>query len=147
MPPQNPGVYKVASDGRLTIARGFVPSWLKSDDSQSYCVPLHWKREISIPQGHDLEAWVVWNPAIQSSDWITDPKILLPGVQDDPQNYSRRSLMFQVRFDDKDRLCCAGLFSNLSNIAGRIVWVAQENDSLSIWTNFAFQATHGQTRD
>ena len=89
----------------------------------------------------------MWNSAVDSSEWIVNPSSLLTEKLTDPGNYSRRLLMYPVRFDEKDRLSCVSLFSSLANIGGRLVWVAPEDDSFSIWTNFAFQATHGVKRD
>jgi len=143
MSPGNPGASTVDSEGRIKIARGMIPSWLHGDAS-SYCVPLRWRREAEIPQGHELEAWIVWNAAIGGASWVLDPERLLASTLEDPSEFSMRSLMFDVRIDSKDRLCCAGLFASLAKVAGRVVWIAPEMGSVSIWSNFAFQATFGQ---
>src|SRR5262249_18371628 len=120
--------------------------WLRGE-STSYLVPLSWQREVSIPEGHELEAWIAWNTALETSLWLVHPDSLLSADLSDPREYSLRSLMFEARVDTKDRLCCAGLLTSLAKIAGRLVWVAPESDSISIWSNFAFQASHGSQRD
>src|ERR1700676_3242182 len=102
-----------------------APTWLQQpEEKPSYCEPLHWKRHIDIPIGHHLEAWIVWSAAISGASWTIDPARLLSAALDDPRDYALRSLMFPIRLDSKDRLCCAGLFASLVKIAGRVLWVA-----------------------
>lgn len=147
MSPGSPAVFSIDVDGRLKIPRALVPKWLRGEKPIAYLVPLRWKRDTQIPQGHELEAWIAWNPAIDVSGWRVSPESLLSADISDSREQSLRSIMYEARVDDKDRLCCAGLLASLAKIAGPLVWVAPECDSLSIWTNFAFQASHGSQRD
>jgi hypothetical protein len=144
--PENPAAGAIDSEGRIRVGRARVPPWILGD-SPSYLVPLLWRRELDIPQGHELEAWTVWNEAISDSSWVVSPRKLLVTDSNDPGDYQLRSLIFEVRYDTKERLCCAGLFASLAKVAGRVVWVAPEKDSVSIWSNFAFQATQGRRQD
>jgi hypothetical protein len=145
MSPENPGAATIDTDGRIKVGRGMIPGWLHGD-SQSYCVPLLWKRDIGIPQGHELEAWIVWNAEMTATGWKTEPQQLMTSDLKDADEYALRTLMFPVKYDSKDRLCCAGLFNSLAKVVGRTVWVAPEMGSLSIWSNFAFQAVNGSLR-
>jgi hypothetical protein len=141
--PENPTIHTIDVDGRIKIARGSIPQWMIGE-TVCYCVPLYWRRAVDLPVGHELEAWLVWNAALESEDWLIKPKNLLLSVSADPGEQTLRSLMFEVRCDSRDRLSCAGLFSSIAKIAGRYVWIAPGEDTISIWSNFAFQAQHGR---
>src|SRR3984957_11128077 len=149
MSPENPGTFTIDFDGRLKVSKPFVPMWLQHQaEPPSFCVPLGWKRETNIPTGHALEAWIVWNVAISSVSWIINPERVMAGIDsDDPRENALRSLMFHIRFDSKDRLCCPGLFSSLAKLTGRVIWVAQEQETFSIWSDFAFQSSYAPTRE
>lgn len=139
MPPQNPTTYTVES-GRIQLKKSTAPAWLEIDAEGSFCIPLIWFRAVSLPPGHELEAFLLWSPAMDSSGWPMDM-----GAEQLPKQAVLQSLMYPARLDNKFRLCCA-LFSSLTDIGqgGRSLWVAHEHGSLSIWSNFAFQYVHGR---
>jgi hypothetical protein len=150
MVPENPGIYTIDEvDGRIRIPKGSLPKSLSkaTRDGELFLVPIGWKRPVTLSEGHQLEAWYLWDARIQEGEWRIDPKSLVnssAGVEEEESDYYSRSLIYPAKFDSRSRLACVNLFSALADIAGRKVWVAPEPNSISVWTNFAFQTWYGR---
>jgi hypothetical protein len=148
MSPENPGIYTIDEvDGRIRIPKGSLPKSLShtTRDGELFLVPIGWKRRVTLSEGHELEAWYLWDSRIQEGEWRIDPRNMLNNnVDENDSDLHFRSLMYPAKFDSNSRLACVNLFSAVAEIAGRKVWVAPESNSISIWTNFAFQFWYGR---
>lgn len=60
MRPENPELVtpEAANGHRVTVPQRMVPSWFGLAGSVRL-VPLLWKRDLALPDGHQLEAWFV----------------------------------------------------------------------------------------
>jgi hypothetical protein len=146
--PIHPKTYKITDECRLTIGEPFLPSWIDatSGPQSVYCVPLMWARRYQLPDGHQLEAWYIWNGEEESDDWRVAPKTILAGATDSSTRHHQAPLIYEATIelsDRKYRLACTGLLSSLREIGHQRMWVTAEGVSFSIWTDFAFQSWHG----
>jgi hypothetical protein len=147
MPPQNPAVYRPDKNGRLVLNRQIFANWLyePTDEVELFCVPIVWKYPGTLPIGHELEGWIVWEPKAAEGEWVIDPQEVLGGAAGGNRNFHLQSLMYPARLDAKNRLGCAGLFNALFVVAGaEWLWVAPEKESISVWTNLAYQQTYAR---
>lgn len=147
MRPTNPIAYTVA-DGRITVGKELLPSWFgrQGKEPTLFCVPLSWSRRLTLPSGHELGAWYLWNASEAGGDWAVDPQRVLTGAFESDVTHYLQSLIYEaslVATERKHRLNCAGLFDALITRGDRFVWVAPEPNSISIWTDFAFQSWYG----
>ncbi len=144
MSPQNPAIYQIDNNGRLLLNRQLFANWLyePTDEVQLFCVPIIWKYPEALPIGHELEGWMIWEPKASQGEWIIDPQEVLG---EEANKFRLRSLMYRAKLDTKNRLSCAGLFNALFTMTGaKWLWVAPEPESISIWSNLAFQYTYGR---
>ncbi len=130
--------------GRIQLSRSLIPDWLSAANEARdvYCVPLARRTPLGLPMGRELEAWYLWSAASKGVDWLIDPVGVLAGTEQ--PNFPLRSLMYPARLDGKSRLCCPDLFNAISAMSERTLWIAPDPQSVTIWTNFAFQAWYGR---
>jgi hypothetical protein len=136
---------KSASDGRVTLDKDLLQQWMDPDVG-FYLVPLNWKRRISLPNGHELEAWYAWRGPSDLDDWIIDPKQLSLTSTAAPDFYLRQ-LIFDAKIDTdtrSSRLSCPGLLKGLGERSDSYVWLSAEPGSIAVWTDFAFQTWFGR---
>ena len=136
--------FKSASDGRITLDKDRLPSWMQPG-KPFFLVPLIWKRALSLPAGHELEAWYAWRGPAHSEDWITTPVDISSGSAASIDFYLSQ-LIYEAKIDvdtRSSRLSCPGLLKALGFRSDSYVWLATEPDSVSIWTDFAFQTWFG----
>lgn len=146
MSPLNPSRYKLDDEDRLLLPRSSLPDWFQSagPDINLSCVPINWRRAAQLPPGRELEAWCVWADAA-SDDWTINPGAVLRRTGESAESAAIRSLIFPARYDSKGRLSCAGVLGYLAEKnGGRRLWVAPEVDSVSIWTDAAFQFSYSR---
>jgi hypothetical protein len=152
MRPQNPEfVTPDAGSGyRITVPARLVPSWFTGTKaSPVYLVPLLWKRQLALPDGHQLEAWFVWSEDDSSQDWLTDPRSVLDPDQSSANGHHLQTLVHAASFvlsDRKHRLSCAGLLNYLVEKGGPKLWITDERNSLGIMTDFAYHTAYGRLR-
>lgn len=150
MRPENPE--QVTPDGhRIIVPAQFVPGWFSRSDGKHVVrmVPLLWKRETALPDGHQLEAWLLWSESDPSGDWHIDPQAVLDAAQPSPNAYPLRTLIHPATFalsDRKHRLNCAGLFRYLVEKGGSKLWVTDEGSTLGVMTDFAYHTSYGRLR-
>lgn len=152
--PENPETVRPdAGNGyRVTVPNRLVPTWFGSATATGglvRLVPLVWKRELGLPDGHQLEAWFVWSEADRSEDWIIDPRSLLDSDQPSGNVFHLRGLIYEGSFtltDRKHRLTCAGLLRYLAEKTLPRLWITDEQTSLGVMTDFAFHTTYGKLR-
>ena len=128
-----------------------VPTWFAAAHSTAtiHLVPLLWKRELALPDGHQLEAWFVWSENDTSQEWLIDPKAVLDADPASANGYHLQTLVYPASFmssDRKHRLSCAGLFRYLVEKSGPKLWVTDERSSLGIMTDFAYHTAYGKLR-
>jgi hypothetical protein len=146
--PINPKSYKLTDESRMTIGELFLPEWVdRTAGAQGiFCVPLIWARPYRLPQGHELEAWYIWNGQEETTDWRTSPNALLADKDESQVAAHQAALIYDASIelsDRKYRLACTGLLSSLRESGHRRMWTTAEGQSFSIWTDFAFQSWHG----
>ena len=147
MSPANPAIYVIDEDGRIQIPKGMLPSWLTqpTEEGEIYFLPIGWKRRVMLTTGHELEAWYLWGSRRQDAGWVINPSEIIIGKADQrTANFHLQSLIYPARYDSKNRLSCANLLNAIAEIGGGNVWIAPEPESVSIWTNFAFQSWYGR---
>jgi hypothetical protein len=147
MAPENPAMYSIDEDGRISVPKGMLPSWLTqpTEGGEIYFVPIAWKRRVTLTTGHELEAWYLWGSGRQDAGWVINPSEIAGSDSDQGKsNFHLRSLIYPARYDSKSRLCCVSLLNAIAGIASRSVWIAPEPGGVSIWTNFAFQTWYGR---
>lgn len=152
MRPGNPEfVTPDAANGyRITIPARLVPPWFTgAKEGVVHLVPMLWKRELVVPDGHQLEAWFVWNEDDSSDDWVTDPRTVLDPNQYSANSHHLQTLIHDASFalsDRKHRLRCAGLFNYLVEKGGPKLWITDERSSIGVMTDFAYQTAYGRLR-
>ena len=146
MQPRFAKSYRIAKDGRLSIAPDLAPAWLTEGERKRevYCVPMVWTLPLDLAPGRELEAWYLWNGEEVQEDWPMSPQ----SVRDDtdPLFARLRALMYPgslQRIGRTCRLSCAGLLRSLAAQGHQSLWVAPEQTSLSIWTHYAFNNHFG----
>jgi hypothetical protein len=150
MRPENPEpVTPDAAGGyRITVPQRMVPPWLGAKASV-LMVPLLWKRELALPDGHQLEAWFVWSEDDPSEDWLINPRIVLDAYPSSVNAHHLQTLVYPaaiVLSDRKHRLSCAGLFKYLTERSGTKLWITDERGSLGVMTEFAYHTAYGRLR-
>lgn len=141
MAPENPARYTLDEDDRLQIPRKALPSWLQqpTEDGELFCVPIQWRRKASLPSGHELEAWCIWGEKATGT-WLIDPRVILEVQNKNAVNFALSTLMYPAKYNSKGRLSCAGVFNEMAErSSSKQLWIAPEADSISIWTDAAFQ--------
>jgi hypothetical protein len=152
MRPQNPELVtaEAANGYRLTVPSRMVPSWCgPKGDNPVHLVPLLWKREVALPDGHQLEAWLVWGEGDPSEDWIVNPKSVLDPDSRSQNQHHLQTLMYNATLvvsDRKYRLSCAGLLKYLAERSGAKLWISDERGSLGVMTDFAYHTSYGNLR-
>jgi hypothetical protein len=147
--PINPRTYKITSENRLTVGEQFLPAWVDRDHGAPAvcCIPLIWARQIDLPEGHELEAWYVWDRQEPTKDWRISPRVILDGPLDTTSAIHQAAVIYEASIEETDRkyrLSCTGLFSSLRERGHKLMWVTADPPSFSVWTDFAYQAWHGK---
>jgi hypothetical protein len=148
--PTHPRIVTIEdAERRVAIPFDFVPAWSKQVEKaeQLYCVPLLWRRNAPIAPGHELEAWYVWGRSDPTRNWITDPLTVLDSDGESGNEFYLKKLMYPATLtvsSRKWRLSCANLFDYLIKRSDSKFWIAQERNSLSILTDFAYQTAFGR---
>ncbi len=125
-----------------------APSWFGANVSVRL-VPLLWKRELALPDGHQLEAWFVWSEDDPSQDWLINPQAVLNVDQSSVNAHHLQTLVYPaslVLSDRKHRLSSAGLFKYLTERSGTRLWITDERGSLGVMTDFAYHTAYGRLR-
>jgi hypothetical protein len=155
MPTVGPEFRKVESS-RIRISIELVPAWAKGEGTKSLSlrmVPLIWKRSLLLPTTSALDAWYLWSPDNDVGNWTLNPKHVLDRVQFSDADQKRlgcniweASIVMQNR---AHCLSCARLFTSLAlKSAAGCLWIAQEeSESLSVWTDPAYQLHFGKMDD
>jgi hypothetical protein len=114
------------------------------EDLDTFLVPIGWRRVAPLPAGHEREAWCVWG-AGAGGHWVIDPGWLTSLEAPTAVQFALRTLMYPAKYDSRGRLSCAGVLSDLAERSGsRQLWVAPEANSISIWTDVAFQYSYSK---
>jgi hypothetical protein len=148
MRPENPELVtpEAANGYRITVPQRLVPSWARTDGSVRL-VPLLWKRDLALPDGHQLEAWFVWSENDSSEEWLTDPRTVLEAEAPSVAVHHLQTLMYPASFvtsDRKSRLSCAGVLKYLTEKSGGKLWITDERGSVGVMTDFAFHTAYGK---
>jgi hypothetical protein len=150
MRPENPElVTPDAGNGyRITVPPRMVPSWFRTNTSV-HLVPLLWKRELALPDGHQLEAWFVWSRDDPSEEWLVNPRTVTDADQSSINAHHLQTLIYPASFvlsDRKHRLSCAGLFKYLTEKGGTKLWITDERGSVGVMTDFGYHTAYGRLR-
>lgn len=141
MAPENPATYTLDDDGRLLIPKRALPAWLDgpTQDGELFCVPIRWRRPTPLLAGRELQAWCLWSEKA-GGKWVIDPREVRDRATKDPVSFALQVVIYPARYDSKGRLSCAGIFNAMGkHTSTREFWVAAEADTVSIWTDAAFQ--------
>jgi hypothetical protein len=146
--PGNPSKVSVtrASQYRPAIPKVLTEIWEEAIlvAREWWLVPVTWNRPLdNLPVERSLEAWFLWTQALGSADWQVKPDEVLASTG--ANYFHHRSLMHPAKLDSHTgsvRLSC-DLLIDLSKRSGNFVWIAPETTSVSVWTDFAYQAWFG----
>jgi hypothetical protein len=144
VPPQNPTKYKLEERDRLQLPASALPSVLNASagEVELFCVPVGWRRYAPMPPGREREGWCIWSHGLPG-DWLVDPGWLLGLDSPTAVEFALRTQIYSAKYDAKGRLSCAGVLGDLAERSGsRFLWVVPEADSVSIWTDAAFQYSY-----
>jgi hypothetical protein len=144
MPPVNPGIYKLDKDSRLQLPKDALPSWLQESSREEglFCVPLRWRRPAALLPYRELEAWCLWGETT-TGRWLVDPREVMEHADRDPISFALQTLMYPATYGSKGRLSCPSIFDMMIKKSEKHeFWVAAELDSISIWTDAAFQYSY-----
>lgn len=134
----------------MPLAAPLVPAWAKGAHvSNLKMIPLAWRRPISLPDHGRLEAWYLWNPGMPMSEWVLNPQQVISGSDLDEDDCARlKILIFEAAILTPTRshtLSCASLFTSLALKSNGCLWIVPDVDeSVSVWTDAAFQLHHGK---
>lgn len=123
-----------------------LPAWMQPE-SQFFLVPLQWRRDLGLPPAHGLEAWIAWSGDAPKDAWDVDPSGIYKSEATSGEEFFLRQLIFAASIDvdtRSNRLSCAKLLKPLSQKSNSQLWLASEPDSISIWTDVAFQTWFGR---
>jgi hypothetical protein len=140
----NNPIQGTTGSGRPTVPKGLLRPF-KFDESNSVkgkCLPLTWKRETYLPPERSLEAWYFLPEGSGDTEWRTDPREIMANEESYPQ---LAPFIFNASIEPdagKHRLACAGLITDLGKRSGKLVWIMPEPQSISIWSDAAFQIWH-----
>lgn len=125
-----------------------VPPWSGTEGAVRL-VPLLWKRDLALPDGHQLDAWFVWSENDRSEEWLIDPRAVVNGETSLVAMHHLQTLVYQASFvtsDRKSRLSCAGILKYLTERSGGKLWITDERGSFGVMTDFAFHTAYGKLR-
>jgi hypothetical protein len=150
MRPENPELVtpEAANGYRITVPQRMVPSWFGTNGSVRL-VPLLWKRELALPDGHQLEAWFVWSENDSSDDWLTNPRTVVDADVPSVTAHHLQTLVYPaslVLSDRKHRLSSAGILKYLTEKSAGKLWITNERGSLGVMTDFAYHTAYGKLR-
>jgi hypothetical protein len=150
MRPENPEFITpdAANGHRITVPQRMVPAWSGTNGAVRL-VPLLWKRDLALPDGHQLEAWFVWSENDVSDEWLVDPRAVVNAETSLVVLHHLQTLVHQASFvtsDRKSRLSCAGILKYLTERSGGKLWITDERGSFGVMTDFAFHTAYGKLR-
>ena len=143
---------------RITVPAKFEQTWFPGA-SESYFIPLRWRRVLLLPDELGLEAWYLWNQVIPGHEEVPEVSLLLERqVSDELDEESNDLLSLAFPADiyrhgkgrRQWRVRCRGLITDLSErnqpLLGNKVVVHKEIDSISLWTLRAYETHFGRLR-
>ena len=139
-------VVKSGKDGRLILPAENLPAWLEPAGTALFLVPLSWKRDINLPSHHSLEAWYAWSGLNSSEDdtWRINPFPVYQSEIPQGNDFYLRQLIYDAKIDvdtRSHRLSSPRLLRDLNRRSDFGLWILAEPNSISIWTDFAFQTS------
>ena len=141
---------KHVDNSRVILPNEHVSHWDKSSEPADLrMIPLVWRRPLALPARSQLDAWYLWRKGSNVTDWELDPEDVIAGkIPDLETQFRLRFLVYEAKIDTKTkahRLRCARLFTSLALKSDGSLWVVPEPDeSISVWTDGAFQLYHGR---